>query len=199
MDKKALLKELIKDKGIVIPEKPVKLSGGGESLYYYDIKKVVLDPKGLDLASDLALEIISGLQAKSVGGLEVGSIPFAAAISLKSSMASNPLSAFIVRKKTKEHGLQKEIEGNLESPVVIVDDVITQGKSILETVDKIVKQRREVVGVIAIVDREEGINEEQLRDRNIELFRIFRHSDFRDFIDQQLKTSSAKTEAYQSV
>src|SRR5947208_1140346 len=113
MDKKALLKELIKDKGIVIPEKPVKLSGGGESLYYYDIKK--------------------------------------------------------------------------------------QGKSILETVDKIVKQRREVVGVIAIVDREEGINEEQLRDRNIELFRIFRHSDFRDFIDQQLKTSSAKTEAYQSV
>jgi hypothetical protein len=38
-----------------------------------------------------------------------------------------------------------------------------------------------------------------LRDRNIELFRIFRHSDFRDFIDQQLKTSSAKTEAYQSV
>jgi hypothetical protein len=37
MDKKALLKELIKDKGIVIPEKPVKLSGGGESLYYYDI------------------------------------------------------------------------------------------------------------------------------------------------------------------
>jgi hypothetical protein len=31
------------------------------------------------------------------------------------------------------------------------------------------------------------------------LFRIFRHSDFRDFIDQQLKTSSAKTEAYQSV
>lgn len=199
MDKKALLKELIKDKGIVIPEKPVKLSGGGESLYYYDIKKVVLDPKGLNLASDLALEIISGLQAKSVGGLEVGSIPFAAAISLKSSMTSNPLSAFIVRKKTKEHGLQKEIEGNLESPVVIVDDVITQGKSILETVDKIVKERCEVVGVIAIVDREEGINEEQLRDRNIELFRIFRHSDFKDFIDQQLKTSSAKTEAYQSV
>ena len=49
MDKKALLKELIKDKGIVIPEKPVKVSGGGESLYYYDIKKVVLDPKGSDL------------------------------------------------------------------------------------------------------------------------------------------------------
>ena len=114
-------------------------------------------------------------------------------------MTSNPLLVFIVRKKTKEHGLQKEIEGNLESPVVIVDDVITQGKSILETVDKIVKERCEVVGVIAIVDRQEGINEEQLRDRNIELFRIFRHSDFRDFIDQQLKTSSAKTEAYQSV
>ena len=158
-----------------------------------------MDPKGLDLASDLALEIISGLQAKSVGGLEVGSIPFAAAISLKSSMTSNPLSAFIVRKKTKEHGLQKEMEGNLESPVVIVDDVITQDKSTLETVYKIVKQRREVVGVIAIVDREEGTNEEQLRDRNIELFRIFRHSDFMDFINQQLKSSNAKTEAYQSV
>jgi orotate phosphoribosyltransferase len=115
-------------------------------------------------------------------------------------MTSHPLSAFIVRKKTKEHGLQKEMEGNLESPVVIVDDVITQDKSTLETVYKIVKQRREVVGVIAIVDREEGTNEEQqLRDRNIELFRIFRHSDLMDFINQQLKSSNAKTEAYQSV
>ncbi len=181
--KRRVLGELIKKDGIQFSlMKPIKLSGGGESYYYYDIKRVVSNPHGLDLIGDIGLELVSQCGARSVGGIESGSIPIAYAISLKSNGSSNPISAFYVRKQAKVHGLQKEIEGNLESPVVIVDDVITRGKSVLEAVNKVINEGYKVIGVVTIVDREEGAIEEFTK-ADIELFSIFTHRDFKEYIE----------------
>lgn len=194
--KRRQLGEIIKEKGIIISDKPIKLSGGGETNYYYNLKPVILDPEGLDLIGDLGLEIILQFNAKCVGGIESGSIPIASAIAMKSRNTNNPIPAFFVRKQPKPHGLEQEIEGNLVgSPIVIVDDVTTQGKSVLQVVNR-VANRGEVVAVVTIVDREAGA-EQLFANQRIKLFSIFKHNYFKDYIDARMK-KELKTEAYQS-
>ncbi len=178
-EKRERLRELIENDGIQFSfDKPFKLSGGGESYYYYDIKSVVSNPVALGLVGDLGSELVSGCGAKSVGGIESGSIAIASAISQKSSIPW-----FYVRKQPKQHGRRKHIEGTLVSPVVIVDDVTTRGDSVLKAVEKVrTEGDYKVIGVVTIVDRGEGAIE-QLVKQGIELFPIFTNNDFKEYID----------------
>jgi orotate phosphoribosyltransferase len=68
------------------------------------------------------------------------------------------LDAFSVRKEAKEHGTRRLIEGNFApgSSVVIVEDVITSGSSALQAIQAVTAERGRVVGVLAVVDREQG-------------------------------------------
>ena len=117
----------------------------------------------------------------------------ATAICLKSSLTeSDPLSAFFVRKEPKKHGPQSDgpfafFEGNPLSPIVIVDDVITTGKSVInKTLDRIKELGMEVSGIICIIDREQGA-EELFKENNIEFHALFRHSvDFKKYIDNKI-------------
>jgi orotate phosphoribosyltransferase len=195
VNNKKILENLIKQKAILISDydKPFKLSGGEFSNYYYNSKNCILDPEGLDIISDLLLKEVRKFKVKSVGGLETGSIPLATAICLKSSLTeSDPLSAFFVRKEPKKHGPQSDgptafFEGNPLSPIVIVDDVITTGKSVInKTLDRIKELGMEVSGIICIIDREQGA-EELFKENNIEFHALFRHSvDFKKYIDNKI-------------
>jgi orotate phosphoribosyltransferase len=66
--------------------------------------------------------------------------------------------AFSVRKEAKTHGAGRRIEGNFRpgEPVVVVEDVITTGGSALKAVEAIREEGGTVLGVLAVVDREEG-------------------------------------------
>ena len=195
MNNKKILENLIKQKAILISDydKPFKLSGGEFSNYYYNSKNCILDPEGLDIISDLLLKEVRKFKVKSVGGLETGSIPLVTAICLKSSLTeSDPLSAFFVRKEPKKHGPQSDgplafFEGNPLSPIVIVDDVITTGKSVInKTLDRIKELGMEVSGIICIIDREQGA-EELFKENNVEFHALFRHSvDFKKYIDNKI-------------
>ena len=78
-------------------------------------------------------------------------------------------------------------EGNPLSPIVIVDDVITTGKSVInKTLDRIKELGMEVSGIICIIDREQGA-EELFKENNIEFHALFRHSvDFKKYIDNKI-------------
>lgn len=184
-DKETLnLFELIKVKGIVI--KDVVLSSGEKSKYYYDLKRVVLTPNGSDLIGKLLLQkVLEFDNVKSIGGLEVGATLLAPLITLK-SQESRLLDAFFVRKSAKKHGLEQEIEGNLRNPAVIVDDVITTGKSVIQTLDKIQQENTKVNGIVCIIDREEGAKE-LFEKRGVPFVSLFKHSDFSEYIKSRLK------------
>ena len=66
-----------------------------------------------------------------------------------------------MRKQPKSHGLQKKIEGNLIEPVVIVDDVLTKGSSVMQALEAVMNEGFNVAGVVCIIDRE---------DKNTKLF-----------------------------
>ena len=114
----------------------------------------------MQLIGPLALEKIqtAGWNPDSIGGLTLGADPVSFAISYASAGQQKPLRAFTVRKEPKTHGTGNLIEGpfSAHDRVVVVEDVITTGKSALRAIDAVRRQGADVVGVLAVVDREEG-------------------------------------------
>jgi orotate phosphoribosyltransferase len=119
-----------------------------------------MSPEGLSLIGPLGLEAIRdrGWTADAVGGLTLGADPIACAISYASAASDAPLRAFTVRKEPKTHGTAKLIEGPFQSGdrVVVIEDTITTGGSARKAVDAVRAAGGTVVGILALVDREEG-------------------------------------------
>jgi len=135
-----------------------RLSSGKISPYYYDGKMVTLDPEGISLIAELVHAEAQKLQIDAIGGLEMGSIPIATAVSQRSWNTEKPIRAFSVRKATKEHGTEKRIEGLLTAGdrVLIVDDVVTTGFSLKQAIAEVERVGGKVVEVLVVVDRLEG-------------------------------------------
>jgi orotate phosphoribosyltransferase len=136
------------------------LASGRQSKYYIDARLTTMSPEGLSLIGHIALAKLrqSGWAVDSVGGLTLGADPISYAISYTSAESSNPIRAFTVRKETKTHGTGKTIEGPFRSKdrVAVIEDVITTGGSALRAIEAVRTEKGTVVGVLALVDREEG-------------------------------------------
>ena len=136
------------------------LASGRESDFYVDARLTAMSPEGLVLIGALALADINsaGWAADSIGGLTLGADPISYAISYASATSAHPLRAFTVRKEAKAHGTGKLVEGPFRSGdrVVVIEDVITTGGSALKASAAIRAAGGIVLGILALVDREEG-------------------------------------------
>ncbi len=145
--------------------KEVTLASGKTSTYYFNMKPTMLDAEGAHLIATLILEAIDGLGAQLVGGLEMGAVPIASAVAAVSQTTGKPVNAFFVRKQAKDHGTKSLIEGlaNGETmqgkKVVVVEDVTTTGGSAIKAAEALRAEGADVVGVVTIVDRQEGASE----------------------------------------
>lgn len=124
-----------------------------------------MSPEGQLLIGRVGLAALraSGWAFDAVGGLTLGADPIAYAIAHSSALAAEQgegalIRAFTVRKEAKQHGTGKLIEGPFRTGdrVVVVEDVITTGGSALKAVEAIRAAGGVIVGVLALVDREEG-------------------------------------------
>ena len=136
------------------------LASGKQSSLYIDARLTTMSPDGLSLIGPLGLDAIRNAPwpADSVGGLTLGADPIAYAISYASAPTASPIRAFTVRKEAKAHGTGKLIEGPFAAGdrVVVVEDVITTGSSAARAVDAVRAAGATVLGVLALVDRDEG-------------------------------------------
>lgn len=152
------------------------LSSGKTSSYYLDGRIITLTPEGAYLVASIILNLVKDKGIQAIGGPTLGADPIVGAIAALSHIQKIPLTTFIVRKAAKEHGMHRQIEGpelKKGSKVIIVDDVATTGKSIVEA-----KEALDKIGVIAedaivIVDRGEGAVE-NLAKAGLKLNSIFR-------------------------
>src|SRR3989442_15772660 len=113
------------------------LASGAKSDLYVDAKRTTLDPRCALLVGKIGWELIKqtalekNLRVDAVGGLTMGADPIALSIGIAAQLddSVNAPRIFNVRKKAKEHGMLKNIEGNFSAgdSVVVVDDVITTG------------------------------------------------------------------------
>ena len=137
-----------------------ELASGEYSSYYFDSKKLTLNPKGAYIVGKYFFEKLKNSDARAVGGMALAAIPIVTAVTLVSYLEEKPIPAFFVRPERKGHGTLKLIEGNLpidkSYPVAIIDDVVTTGGSILKAINAVRKEGYIISDVMCILDRNEG-------------------------------------------
>lgn len=178
MDYRKRLEELIRERALKVADEPIfKLSSGKMSNYYVDLRTITLDPEGGYVIGNVIYNIVKDKNPDAVGGLTLGADPIAYATSLISYINKNPIKPFVVRKEPKGHGTGKQIEGNVKpgDKVYILEDVVTTAGSSLKAVKVARDFGLEVMGVITLVDREEG-GEENIKKEGLELISIFKVS-----------------------
>ena len=156
------------------------LSSGKTSNYYLDGRVITLTPEGAYLVANIILKLSKEKNIDAIGGPTLGADPIVGAIAALAHIKKIPLKTFIVRKTAKGHGTQRQIEGpelKKGSKVILVDDVATTGKALIEA-----KQALDKIGVLAdtamvIVDRCEGA-EDNLKKFGLKLEAIFTIRDF---------------------
>ncbi len=136
------------------------LASGARSDYYIDARTTTMSGQGQLLIGRVALCLLDecGWQPEVVGGLTLGADPVAYAVAHAAAAAHRSLDAFTVRKQPKQHGAGRQIEGGFESGMraVVCEDTITTGGSALTAIEAVDAAGGSVIGVLALVDREEG-------------------------------------------
>lgn len=156
------------------------LSSGKKSSYYLDGRVITLTPEGAYVVANLLLASIAGSSVEAIGGPTLGADPMVGAVAALSHIKGIPLTTFIVRKAAKEHGTQRRVEGpalKRGARVVIVDDVATTGKALLEAKEALDAIGAQIVKAVVIVDRLEGA-QENLRQAGIAMESFFTIKDF---------------------
>lgn len=155
---KTRLMQLILDHAFQFSETAsFKLVSGGMSQFYFNCKKVTLDPEGQYLIGNLIFKALQDIDVQAIGGLTLGADPIANAVAYTSWVNRRPIQSFVVRKKQKDHGTASLIEGKVQpgDRVVVVDDVITTGGSTLQAIAACRQAQLEVARVVVLVDRQE--------------------------------------------
>lgn len=143
-------------------QREVTLASGRKSNFYFDGKQTALHAQGGLLVGKAFWEIVKSFASPvhGVGGLTMGADPIATATSIAANLEGQALHAFIIRKEPKGHGTGQWLEGRKNLPpgsrVVIVEDVTTTGGSSMKAVERAQQEGLEVLGIITLVDREEG-------------------------------------------
>jgi orotate phosphoribosyltransferase len=136
----------------------VTLSSGREADYYVDLRRVTLHHRAAPLIGRLIRVLTADWAYHAVGGLTLGADPVATAVLHSAATEGLAIDAFAVRKESKAHGMQRQVEGPdiAGRQVLVVEDTSTTGGSVLTAVRAVRAAGAEIVGVATVVDRETG-------------------------------------------
>ena len=178
MEKELL--RIIHEKGFKFSEEATfKLASGKMSKFYIDCRVVTSLAKAKYLISQIMFKKIADLNVTAIGGPEAGAIPIADSVSYASYLQGKEIKSFWIRKEAKGHGLKKWIEGDVHEgdSVVIVDDVITTGKSTIDAIKRAREGGLTVVKAMVLVDREEEEGKKNIENEGVEVEALFAVSD----------------------
>jgi orotate phosphoribosyltransferase len=160
------------------------LASGKKSPYYIDLRQTISSPITMDWIANaftrIILNEIGRDRIDKILGVPTAGVPFATVVSQKLSL---PLIYY--RQARKEHGVRKKVEGTLErnDRVLIVDDLITTGESVIEAAEVVRDQGGVVNELVVLLDREQG-GQQRLRSSRIEPHVLFKISDAMTWLHQ---------------
>ena len=177
MGNREKLIEFIREHSFLRSDEPIfLLSSGKMSNVYFDLRLTTLSPLGQFLIGNLLFDKLkeTGLAPKAVGGLTMGADPVSTALAYTSQLNGDPIEAFVIRKEPKPHGRGLQIEGNVKpgDNVVIVDDVLTTGKSTIKAVTIAREMGLNVMAAIVVLDRCEQNGKANVEANGIPLYSL---------------------------
>ncbi len=155
------------------------LSSGKKSSHYLNCKPISLNGEGLNLISDLFLELKDS-RSEAVAGLTLGADPLVSGLIVKAASRGLDLNGLIIRKEIKKYGTKAGIEGPILEEgtlVTVLEDVVTTAGSVIKAIKKLRENNYVVEEVLSIVDRLEG-GGEALKDVNVKLKSLYTIKDF---------------------
>ncbi len=137
------------------------LVSGRRSSYYINGKMTSLFSRGLYLAAKLILDSLGDVEYDAFAGPTIGADPIIGALLTLTAERGLEKEGLLIRKEAKGHGTQSLVEGNLKRgmKVVLLEDVVTTGGSLLKAARAITDGGGSIAGIYVLVDREEGAAE----------------------------------------
>lgn len=159
------------------------LKSGIESPFYVDLRPLASDPKILKYLAKYLLEMLPLDNFDLICGVPYAALPMATAMSLESHI---PL--IIKRKEAKSYGTKKLIEGIFRKGqnCLLVEDVITSGKSLLETIPEIENEGVAVSDIVVVLDRQQG-GKEFLEEKGYRVHTLFNISEVCEILKSEGK------------
>ena len=162
----------------------MRLSAGGTASFYFDCKRATLNGKFLECLADWLLDDVAArlsLPPTAVGGPTLGADSITAAVAMRAHQRGLSLThGCIIRKDAKQHGTQNKIEN--EPPgsahILVVEDVITTGKSIALACDEVLAAGHQIAAIAAIIDRETGGKQALAERYGVPVYALFDRGDF---------------------
>ena len=179
-NKRSLVLEELRQNAFITKDMRDVLGPKGESFnWFLDFKGVMLKPRMLDALATLFWEHMKERPSFQLGGLETAAIALIGGIAVKAASEGVQLNAFYVRKSRKVDGMQRMIEGALtDEEVVLIDDALNSGKSIVRQVEALKAEGRRVVEVCVIVAFRPQEYYEYFKKNGIRVLSIFTLEDF---------------------
>lgn len=148
------------------------LKSGNLSSYYFDLRPLISYPNIIASICSLIYNKINMYNNIRICGLPYAGIPYASAMSILHNI---PL--LLLRKEQKQHGTKKMIEGNynIGDNIVIIDDILTTGSSILDSLEYL--NTFKIKKIVVIIDRMEG-GREKLENMGFEVESLYTIDDF---------------------
>ncbi|MCO5230569.1 MAG: orotate phosphoribosyltransferase [Chitinophagales bacterium] len=157
-------------------QNPFTWASGWKSPVYCDNRILLSFPKVRDFVKTELVRIVKEQfpNANCIAGVATAGIPHGA---LVADILELPM--VYVRDKPKGHGMKNSIEGRLpeDARVVVIEDVVSTGKSSLKAVEDLREAGAHIEGMAAIYSYEFDLAKERFRDSNVNLFTITNYSD----------------------